>query len=106
MSSETWNADEGLVEAEDMDELGSVWRYGVTGWEATHPEPLSVALAQERPDTVPVDDDEQWSEIDGTDPFAGRLIEDAGTRDDDYALAVDDVDDFAPEELAMHLVEP
>jgi hypothetical protein len=81
------------------------WRYGVTGWEARHPEPLDLALAQEVPDLdlAPVDD-EQWSQVDGPEEFPGRLVADDKLRDDDYACVVDDGADFSAEELAMHVM--
>lgn len=108
MTMWNWNPDDGaLDEADDwIDELASAWRYGVTGWEAARPEPFALALAQEQPELRPRTVDEQWAEIDEPDDFAGRLVADVGMADDDYAIVVDGGRDFAPEELAMHLVAP
>jgi hypothetical protein len=101
-----WNAEDGALEEPDssIEELGSTWRYGVTGWEASHPEPLALALAQEQPEVQAPVVDEQWSEIDDADALSGRLVANLAIGDDDYALVVEDVQDYAPEELAMHLV--
>lgn len=111
MTPEVWDADEAIVSQrdseEDTAELASLWRYGVTGWEATHAEPLEVALSQEQPDVADEDVDEQWSDYNSeSEAFPGRLVADEGVRDDDYAVAIEDSDKFAPEELAMHVVEP
>ena len=105
MTPEHWDADAALVgpETDSVDEA-SVWRYGVTDWETTHHEPLDVALAQEAPEPdVDAPDDEQWSLVDGPEQFPGRLVADETVRDDDYAVVVDDGDDFSAEELAMHV---
>ena len=105
MTPERWDADEALEGPEtDPFEAGSVWRYGVTGWETTHPEPLDVALAQEDPEPDVTEDDEQWTLVDGPEQFPGRLVADEKVRDDDYAVVVEDDDGFSPEELAMHVV--
>jgi hypothetical protein len=110
MTSQGWNPDEALVPEPDtdVDTVGAVWRYGVTGYEAAHVEPLDVALSQEDPETAPDEPvDDPWADCDATDQFAGRLMADEQLGDDDYAIAVDDEDiEFSPEELAMHLVEP
>ena len=109
MTLPAWNPDGAVVaRMDDTDDmLASVWRYGVTDWEAGHGEPFDVALAQEAPeDPVDRETDEQWVHVDDADPFPGRLIADDRLRDDDYALAIDDSDEYAPEELAMHLVAP
>jgi hypothetical protein len=105
-----WNPDDALLLGQDADGdvLGAVWRYGVTGWEAAHCEPLDVALSQEAPETIPDEPlDAAWADCDAAEPFPGRLVADEAVGDDDYALAVDDEDvEFSPEELAMHVVEP
>lgn len=108
MTPEAWNPDDALVEPEQDDgEQAAAWRYGVTPWEAAHPEPLDLALAEEEPEPDgAADDDEQWALVDDADAFPGRLVADEEVRDDDYALSVDDPNDLAPEELAMHVVEP
>jgi hypothetical protein len=110
MTPQSWDPDEATASELDTEDesLGSVWRYGVTDWEASHAEPLDVALSQEVPEPVSEQaEDEQWSQcaVD-TEPFAGRLVADEALGDDDYAFAVDDLDEFAAEELAMHLVQP
>ena len=106
MTTGRWDPDGAEVMADDVDDEGVVWRYGVTGWEATHPEPLDVALAQEIPDPSPdADGDEQWELVDDEDEqLAGRLVADDAVQDDDYALAVDDPEELAPEERAIHVV--
>jgi hypothetical protein len=109
MTPERWDADEALVEAEkdSFDDEAGVWRYGVTGWESIHHEPLDVALAQEVPEPdLEAVDDEQWALVEGPEQFPGRLIADEAVRDDDYAVVVEDDDDFSAEELAMHVVSP
>jgi len=107
MTPERWDADEAIVGPEtEPEDVAGVWRYGVTGWETTHPEPLDVALAQEDPELGPVDEDEQWTLVDGPEQFPGRLVADEKVRDDDYAVVVEDDDGFSAEELAMHLVSP
>ena len=112
MMVESWDADQALVRPET--EVGVVtgdaqrpcrFRYGVTAWEATHHEPLDVALSQESPDAVDDDVSDDWYDVDDDDPFPGRLLADARVRDDDYAVAVEDVDGYAVEELAMHVVD-
>jgi hypothetical protein len=105
MTPERWDVDEAAVEpVPDPSEHMAVWRYGVTGWETSHPEPLDVALAQEDPDPDPdAVDDEQWTMVDGPEEFPGRLIADEKVRDDDYALVVADAEDYSAEELAMHV---
>jgi hypothetical protein len=100
-----WDPDEAVDHVPADDDGDVLWRYGVTDWEAAHPEPLEVALAQENPD-LPTACDEQWLEVDEDEPFPGRLVADEAVADDDYARAVDDGEEFAAEELAMHLVEP
>jgi hypothetical protein len=113
MSVESWDPDQALLlpVEEDTDEepVSPPVRYGVTGWESSHQEPLSSALAAEVPDrgTSAVDDvgvDDEWVEVDDDARFPGRLLADA-EPDDDYAVAVEDLDDYAPEERAMHTVE-
>jgi hypothetical protein len=109
MTPTNWNVDDARLDEVDdeFEEIASAWRYGVTGWETAHPEPFAVALAQEQPDVRAPVVDEQWAEVDEVDEPAGRLIADVSVGDDDYALTVDDdIQDFAPEELAMHLVTP
>jgi hypothetical protein len=106
MTPERWDVDTAVVErtTNELDST-SAWRYGVTGWETTHPEPLDVVLAQEDPDPdLDAADDEQWCMVDGPDEFPGRLVADEKVRDDDYAVVVEDADDFSAEELAMHVV--
>lgn len=108
MTPEVWNPDEALVDPneEDTQELASLWRYGVTGWEATHAEPLDLALAQEQPEVADDQVDEQWAESEpDSEPFAGRLLADEAVGDDDYAVAIEDSEGYSPEELAMHVVE-
>lgn len=105
MTPQMWNPDEAIVAVGDEPEIGQVSRYGVTGWESSHHEPLDIALAQELPEPT-VEVDERWAELDVDDAFAGELVADDNVRDDDYALAVGaDADGFSPEELAMHVVE-
>ena len=105
MTPQMWNPDDATLATGDEPELGRASRYGVTVWESSHHEPLDIALAQELPEPTP-EVDERWAEIDVDDPFAGELVADESVRDDDYALAVGaDADGFAPEELAMHVVE-
>ena len=106
MTGKQWNPDDATVPPLDEADPVAPWRYGVTAWEASHHEPLDVALAQELPEPAG-EVDERWTEVDDDDPFSGRLVADETVGDDDYALAVDeDVDGFAAEELAMHVVEP
>jgi len=89
MTPQLWNPDEATVLTLDDPDLGRPARYGETGWESAHQEPLDLALAQEIPDTA-VAVDEQWAEVD-LDEFELALVGRASAD--------------APEELAMHLVE-
>lgn len=114
MTVEGWDPDQAELlppaDTEDSD-TASVYRYGVTDWESSHPEPLGVALAQEVPeesgpaDEVGETEDDEWADVDAETGFPGRLLADVEEGDDDYALAVADADDYAAEELAMHIVE-
>jgi Family of unknown function (DUF5709) len=107
MTPQLWNPDDATLTTGDEPELGRTSRYGVTGWESSHHEPLDLALAQEAPEPViEVEVDERWAEVDIDDAFAGELVADDNVRDDDYALAVGaDAEGFSAEELAMHVVE-
>jgi hypothetical protein len=106
MTPQRWDTDEAVVTVEgDPADEAVPWRYGVTGWETGQPEPLDLALAQELPDPdVDVEDDEQWTLVDGPESFPGRLVADEAVADDDYALVVENDSDFSAEELAMHVV--
>ena len=66
-----------------------------------------MALAQEVPDaSTDEEPDEQWELVEPEEPLSGHLVADEAMGDDDYALVVDDLTEFAPEELAIHLVTP
>lgn len=112
MTIEGWDPDQALllpgsdVDEDEDEQAGATERYGVTGWESSHHEPLSVALSQEEPDSASAADDadDQWLEVEEGDAFPGRLVPDAQEADDDYAVAVVDPAEYAPEELAMHIV--
>ena len=90
----------------DDGKIGEDWpKHGVTDWESSHHEPLRVALSQEIPDTMPAidDSDDLWLEVE-VDEFPGRLLPDDREAGDDFAVAVVDPEDYACEELAMHIV--
>jgi hypothetical protein len=112
MTAESWDTDQALLSPasgteEEADDLPCVYRYGVTSWESSHPEPLDVALGQELPDAAvgASDSDDEWREVDADESFPGRLLADDAVADDDYARAVDDPEVFTVEELAMHIVD-
>ena len=111
MTVEGWDPDQAMMlptSEEQADVEAAVpSHYGVTEWESSHAEPLSVALAQEAPEEEAdlEDRDDEWSEVDEDAGFPGRLLADVDEGDDDLALAVVDLDEYAPEELAMHIVE-
>lgn len=92
MTTESWDPDQAVVHGpvdEDLEGTWSVDRYGVTGDEEVHGEPLDVALAQEEPDPIAtVGADDQWVLVDDEDLGQIRFA---------------DRDGRAPEELAMHL---
>jgi hypothetical protein len=94
-------------EEEGDAEAAVPFHYGVTEWESSHAEPFSVALAQEVPEkSEELDDsDDEWGDVDEAADFPGRLLADVDEGDDDLALAVVDGDEYASEELAMHIVE-
>jgi len=91
MTIETWDTDQALTRGPwdtDLDGCSSIDRYGLVPDEMAG-EPLAVALAQEEADTVAeVGFDDQWLLTDGE------------------ADALFEAPDRAPEELAMHVVEP
>jgi hypothetical protein len=111
MTVEGWDPDQAVLLStsegdDDLADAAPVRRYGVTGWESCHHEPLSVALSQEVPDGGPdVLDDDIWRDVDDDARFPGRLLADVQENDDDLAVAVVDPEDYAAEELAMHIVE-
>lgn len=89
MTPRLWNPDDATMLTGQEPDIGRPARYGETGWESSHHEPLDVALAQELPDASAVVD-EQWADLDVDDfTFTFEVEEDAD----------------APEELAMHVVE-
>ena len=96
MTSEYWDPDQAVVHGpvdEDLEGRCSADRYGVTGEEEVHGEPLDVALAQEEPDVLPAAGaDDQWV-----------LVED---DEDAGEIRFHDRDERAPEELALHLERP
>ena len=96
MTVEFWDPDQavtvGPIGAE-LEGTCSADRYGVTGEEEIHGEPLSVALAQEEPDTA--------AAFGGDDVWA--LVE----SDEDYTtIHFHDPADRSPEELALHVESP
>jgi hypothetical protein len=111
MTAENWDIDQASQSPAsrnegDTDGLPCVYRYGVTSWESSHPEPLDVALGQELPEDAVgrSDTDDDWWDDDTDSVFPGRLLADDAVADDDYARAVDDAELFTAEELAMHVV--
>ena len=91
MTVEFWDPDQavtvGPIDA-DLEGTCSADRYGVTGEEEVHGEPLSVALAQEEPDQpVVFATDDVWV-----------LVE----SDDDYVTRFSGPD-RSPEERALHV---
>lgn len=112
MTVEGWDPDQAMMlptseDDGDVDAAAPPVRYGVTEWESSHAEPLSVALAQELPEAQAAIDesDDLWVDVDENTAFPGRLLADVQEGDDDLAVAVVDPEDYAPEELAMHIVE-
>jgi hypothetical protein len=93
---EFWDPDQavtvGPIDAQ-LEGTCSADRYGVTGEEEIHGEPLSVALAQEEPDSAGAfGTDDVWA-----------LVE----SDEDYTAAqFHDPADHSPEELALHVESP
>jgi len=92
MTDERWDADQavthGPIDAE-LEGAYSAGRYGVTGDEEIHGEPLSVALAQEEPDVDAWEADDDWLLV-----------------DNDFRETYSDPTEHSAEELALHLESP
>lgn len=95
MTVQEWDADQAVTRGpldEDLEGCYSIDRFGVLADDELMGEPLSVALEQEEPESVPVDEtDDQWIFVEGDDDTDRRLFDD---------------DEHGPEELAMHVVTP
>jgi hypothetical protein len=93
---EFWDPDQAVTVGpidEDLEGTCASDRYGVTGEEEIHGEPLEVALAQEEPDvTTVIGSDDQWVLVEDEEDYASIRFHDASER--------------SAEELALHVESP
>ena len=96
MTVECWDPDQavtfGPIDAE-LEGACAADRYGVTGEEEVHGEPLSVALAQEEPDLdVVFGSDDVWALVESDEDYDVIRLNESGGR--------------SAEELALHVESP